>query len=156
MRATNSQASTEPVRILAVANETVEGEELCNLIQAHADGRRAEVMVIAPALNSRVRHWFSDHDRARQAAEDRLYRTLQRLDEAGLTSYGWVGDADPLEAIADAIAVFDADQMIIATHPEHRSNWMARNVVGRARERFGLPTAHVVVHGHAAEVLAAA
>ena len=30
----------------------------------------AEVLVVAPALNSRLRHWLSDDDAARRYAED--------------------------------------------------------------------------------------
>ena len=143
-------------RILAIANETVEGEALHQLIVDHAGGRPADVIVVAPALNSRLRHWCSDEDGARHDAEDRLYRTLTRLEDAGVTAHGWVGDADPLEAIADALAVFEADQLIIATHPEHQSNWLAHDIVDRARERFGLPTAHVTVYGREREVAMAA
>jgi hypothetical protein len=60
-----------------------------------------------------------------------------------MAAYGWVGHPDPLAAMAGALAVFEADELVIATHP--RSNWLADDVVRRARERFGLPTAHVVV-----------
>jgi GABA permease len=143
-------------RILAIANETVEGQELHTLIASHAAGRPTDVIVVAPALNTRVRHWFSDEDAARTGAQVRLERSLERLADAGVVAYGWTGDADPLIAIADALAVFDADQLIISTHPESRSNWLARNVVARARHEFGLPVAHVVVSGARAEVLQAA
>ena len=132
-------------RILAIANETVEGESFHELVLDQAGGMAAEVLVVAPALNSRVRHWLSDNDDARLDAEERLERTLARLTGEGIHAYGWVGDADPLDAIADALAVFEADQLIVATHPERKSNWLARDVVGRARERFGLPVAHAVV-----------
>jgi hypothetical protein len=131
-------------RILAIANETVEGDALHELICMHAGALPADVLVVAPALNSRLRHYMSDNDAARVAAEERLERSVERLEAAGVPAYGWVGDADPLEAIADALAVFPADQVIVSTHPEHRSNWLARDVVDRARERFGLPIAHVV------------
>jgi hypothetical protein len=144
------------VRILAVANETVEGDAFHDLILHHALGRPTDVIVVAPALNNRLRHWFSDDDAARRAADERLARSLERLESAGIPAHGWIGDADPLDAIADALAVFDADQLIISTHPERRSNWLARDVVRRARERFELPTAHVVVDGAYTEVLAAA
>ena len=56
-----------------------------------------------------------------------------------------VGDADPVQAAADALHVFPADELVIATHPEGRSNWLARGVVERARRRFGSPVAHLVV-----------
>lgn len=99
---------------------------------------------MAPALNSRVRHWFSDEDRARREAEARLERSIERLSADGVHSYGWIGDADPLKAIADALVIFPADQLIISTHPERESNWLAHDVVRRACEQFGLPTEHVV------------
>jgi hypothetical protein len=131
-------------RILAIANETLEGEAFHQLVVECAGGLRTDVIVVAPALNTRVRHWFSDEDHARHAAEERLDRSLERLEGDGIAAYGWIGDADPLKAIADALVVFPADQLIISTHPEQRSNWLARDVVRRASERFGLPTSHVV------------
>ena len=152
----SSPTSSRRFRILVIANETVEGEALHRLIVDHAAGRPTEVLVVAPALNGRVRHWFSDEDAARTAAEDRLYRSMERLDALGIRAHGWVGDADPLDAIADALAVFEADQLIISTHPEEHSNWLARDVVRRARERFAMPTAHVVVHKVRTEVPLAA
>src|SRR3954467_9204469 len=117
------------LRILAIANETVDGDALHELIVEHAAGLPTEILVVAPALNSRVRHWFSDEDGARQAAELRLAISIERLERAGIRAYGWIGDADPLEAIADALAVFEADELIISTHPERAPNWLARDVV---------------------------
>ena len=141
----NDRTAGGRFRILAIANETVEGDALHELICNHAGDLPTDVLVVAPALNSRLRHWFSDEDAAREAAEERLARSMERLEQAGIPAYGWVGDADPLDAVADALAVFAADQVIISTHPEKRSNWLARDVVRRVRERFGLPVAHVVV-----------
>ena len=100
---------------------------------------------MAPALNSRIRHWVSDEDDARHAAQERLERSLDRLERAGIRAEGWVGDADPMLAIEDALGAYDADELVIATHPEPRSNWLARNLVARARDAFGLPVTHVVV-----------
>jgi hypothetical protein len=34
---------------------------------------------------------------------------------------------------------------VIATHPESRSHWLARDLVGRARRRYRQPILHVVV-----------
>ena len=56
-----------------------------------------------------------------------------------------MGDADPLQAIEDALRTFGADEIIISTHPEGRSNWLERGVVDSARERFAVPITHVVV-----------
>ena len=106
---------------------------------------------MAPALNSRLRHWVSDEDDARGAAEERLRRCLERLRSDGIATSGSVGDADPIQAIVDALHRFRADAIVIATHPPGRSNWLARDLVARVRRRFDRPVVHVVVdaaHGH--------
>ena len=38
----------------------------------------------------------------------------------------------------DALRRFPADEVIISTHPPGRSNWLERDVVERARERFDI------------------
>jgi hypothetical protein len=132
-------------RILVVANETVGGDALRETIEQRAAGVRENVLVVCPALNSRLRHWASDEDAARDAAQERLARSLQRLADAGVTASGEVGDAEPLQAMEDALRTFGADEIIISTHPEGRSNWLERRIVERARERFAVPITHVVV-----------
>ena len=131
-------------RILVVANETAEGALLHETIGVRGNGS-AEVHVVSPALNSRLRHWISDIDQARHAAEVRLAKCLGRLRGAGLDARGSVGDSDPLQAIADALHFFPADEIVIATHPEERSNWLERDLVERASSRYALPVVHVVV-----------
>ena len=132
-------------RILVVANETVGGATLLAEIGRRAEGVREQVLVVCPALNSQVRHWASDEDGARAAAQERLDASLARLAAAGIAARGEVGDGDPLQAIEDALRTFGADELIISTHPEGRSNWLERGVVASARERFALPITHVVV-----------
>src|SRR6476469_9090914 len=107
--------TSRPRRVLVISNETVEADILHETLVAHADA--TEVVVVAPALNTRIRHWLSDEDPARHAAQRR----------------------------ADALVVFDADELLIATHPEARSNWLAHDLVGRACGRFSLPVVHLVV-----------
>jgi hypothetical protein len=131
-------------RILVVANQTVEDEAVYETVRARANGG-AEVFVVAPALNSRLRHWLSDVDEARHAAEDRLAKFLGRLLRSGLPARGCVGDSDPLQAMADALRQFPADEIVISTHPRERSNWLARNLVERARRRHTQEIMHVVV-----------
>jgi hypothetical protein len=132
-------------RILVVANETVAGGALRDAIKAAAEGARANVLVVAPALNTKLRHWTSDEDQARAAAEDRLARSCRELDRLGINARGEVGDADPLQAMEDALRTFGAEMIIVSTHPEGRSNWLERGVVSGARERFAVPIKHVVV-----------
>jgi hypothetical protein len=132
-------------RILVIANETVGGTTLREEIRRRSEGFEEHVLVVCPALNSPLRHWASDDDRARAAAQERLSRSLARLADAGIEARGEVGDSEPLQAMEDALRTFGADEIIISTHPEGRSNWLEKGVVRGARERFAVPITHVVV-----------
>jgi hypothetical protein len=132
-------------RILVIANETVGGEELFSILRRKSEGVSERIHVVCPALNSQLRHWASDEDGARAAAQGRLDSSLAQLRRHGVQADGEVGDSDPLQAIEDALRTFGADEIVISTHPEGRSNWLERNVVGLARDRFDVPITHVVV-----------
>jgi GABA permease len=132
-------------RILVVANETVAGRELLETIERMSADVQEKVLVVCPALNSPLRHWVSDEDNARAAAQARLDRSLASLRAAGVDARGEIGDGDPLQAIEDAVRTFGPDELIISTHPEGRSHWLERGVVTSAKERFAVPVTHVVV-----------
>ncbi len=103
------------------------------------------ILVVCPALNSPLKHWVSDEDEARTAAQERLDRSLASMRTGGVTADGEIGDGDPIQAIEDALRTFRPDELIVSTHPPGRSHWLERGVVERARERFELPVTHVVV-----------
>jgi GABA permease len=132
-------------RILVIANETVQGEPLLQMIEECASGYRANVLVVAPAQPSPLQHFASDDNPSRAAAQTRVDATLARLRELGIPARGEVGDPDPLQAIEDALRTFGPDRMIISTHPEGRSHWLEQGVVERARQRFAVPITHVIV-----------
>ncbi|MDX6512958.1 MAG: hypothetical protein QOE36_2462 [Gaiellaceae bacterium] len=138
-------------RILVVANETAAGTVLRDAIIGRFGNERPQVLVVAPALNGRIHHWLSDLDGARRAAEQRLIVCVERLEAVGIEAEGIVGDADPLLAIWDALRAFTADEIVIVTHPESRSHWLARNVVARVRRVFALPVVHVISDASSAE-----
>lgn len=132
-------------RILVIANETVAGRSVLDEIRYRARGYDADVLVVAPALASHLRHWTSDVDGAIAAAQERLNRSLAALAAAGIRAEGEIGDFDPLQAIEDACRVFDPDEIILSTHPPGRSHWLERDIVNKARERFPVPITHVIV-----------
>jgi hypothetical protein len=117
-----------PRRVLVVAVDAVVPEGLA----------RADVVVVAPALNSRLRRWVSDEDAARRRADERLGALVDRLRPIAGRVEGRVGDADPLLAIGDALATFAADEIVVAAGAEY-SNSRAVDLAARARERFALP-----------------
>ncbi len=132
-------------RVLVVANETVEGEELLSAISTIALDRKTRFHVVCPALNSRLKTFTSDEDPAREAAQLRLDDTLARLSSVGIDAHGEVGDGDPLVAVDDAVRTFGPDEIVISTHPPGRSNWLEHGVVDSVRVRYDVPVTHVVV-----------
>jgi nucleotide-binding universal stress UspA family protein len=143
--APNRRSGPNERRILVIANETVAGGRLRDTIHERTVGFQEQVLVVTPALNSPLRHWASDEDPARAAANERLRESLARLREAGIDARGEIGDAEPLQAIEDWFRLFGPDEIIISTHPPGRSHWLETNLVERARERFDVPITHVVV-----------
>ena len=131
-------------RLLVVANETVGGRELLDLVRRRARPGTS-VLVLSPALNSRVRTWTSDEDGAREAAQVRLDASIEQLAAVGVQAQGEIGDGDPVQAVEDALRSFPADEIVLSTHPPGRSHWLERGVVLAVRERFDLPVTHVVV-----------
>jgi nucleotide-binding universal stress UspA family protein len=133
------------VRILVIANETIGGKALTDVIDKKSQGVRANVLVVAPALVTPLQHLTSDEDPGRAAAQKRLDASVATLRARGVDASGEVGDSQPLQAIEDAMRTFGADEIIISTHPEGRSHWLEIGVVNGARERFAVPITHVVV-----------
>jgi hypothetical protein len=115
-------------RVLVVAVDAVVPEGLA----------RADVVVVAPALNSRLRRWVSDEDAARRRADERLGALVDRLRPIVGHVEGRVGDADPLLAIGDALATFPADEIVVAAGAEYSAGRIL-DLVARAQERFALP-----------------
>lgn len=139
-----------PRKILVIANETVASRGVCEEVRYRAGGAGAEVLVVAPATaRSRLEHWLTrDTEANRAAAEARLAASVSALRAAGLEARGEIGDADPLQALDDALRVFSPDEVVISTHPPDRSNWLERRVVNQARDRYRVPITHVVVDLH--------
>ena len=131
-------------RVLVIANETLHGHRLRDEILRMADGVAEDVLVVCPALNSKVRTWTSDEDGARAAAAARLDAALEALQGVGIRVRGETGDGDPLQALEDALRRFSADAIIISTHPPGSSNWLELGVVEAARARFDVPVTHVI------------
>jgi GABA permease len=52
----------------------------------------------------------------------------------------------PIPAIDDALLHFDADLIVISTHPPERSRWLRKDIVGKARQKYSLPVRHVISH----------
>ena len=143
-----SGTGARPRRILVIANETCAARGVVDEVRYRAgDGEGAEVVVVAPALaRNRLEHWLaSDSERRQGEAAQRLEDSLRAFEAAGMNARGHLGDQDPIQALDDALRVFEPDEIVISTHPPARSNWLEKQIVRKARERYSIPVTHVVV-----------
>jgi hypothetical protein len=133
--------------VLVVANETVAGVALREALERRAGEGPLRVTVVCP-VNAPREGYVIYEDTRRAAARRRLERTLAGLRDAGIAADGFVVDADPMDAVRDALAQLEPqpDEIIVSTHPEQRSGWTRRQVVERIEAvAGGRPVEHLVV-----------
>jgi hypothetical protein len=129
-------------RVLVVTNETLadanEVPEPLRPIFEEAE----EIYVIAPTLTTWLQWVASDVDRARVWADDRLRKVFDHMHAAGLEPAGTVAGENQVTAIADALAKFDADLIVLRLHApdSENENWREHRIAKQVREHFDLPT----------------
>lgn len=121
-------------KIIALAAEPIAPDVLRSAVGDGVD--ESEVLVVAPALNSKLRFWVSDPDPAINRAEDVAKESVERLEEEGVQAHGEPGESDPMQALQDALATFDAEDIVLVTHPGGEQNWLEEGVVDEVRERY--------------------
>jgi hypothetical protein len=131
-------------KILIVANQTVGGQKLLDLVRAKArEGDDVHFVLVVPM--DRPPHGGVIYNEAvRHAAEVRVSLARQFMAQEGINLSGEVGDEDPYTAAMDGIAIHRPDEVIISTLPRTASGWLRRDLVERIQESSGLPVEHVV------------
>jgi hypothetical protein len=112
-------------RVLVVCTEPVDEPRLVARIAAiAADGQalvdpaaEPELLVLAPALASRLDRWASDVEPARRAARDVIASSLAAFVGSGIEVTGKIGDADPVQAIEDELHSFAAREVVVLEGP---------------------------------------
>jgi hypothetical protein len=131
-------------KILALTSEAIDATALRSALGGEElDG--AEVLVVAPALTSKRRFILADPDPGIERAEEIQEETVERLGEEGVDAAGDTGESDPLLAIQDALATFEADEIVLFTHTGGKRNFLEEGLVDEATERFSAPVRHMVV-----------
>lgn len=148
-RADDDVPTGAPHRVLVLANQTVDSDELLVELNRIGADQSAEYLVVVPAspvdTGAAATHGPRDVTEATQeAATARLETTLSALRSENLHAEGELGDYRPLRALDHAVAKFDPDQIVIATLPPELSIWQRFDVVDRARAQFKVPVTHVV------------
>jgi hypothetical protein len=131
-------------RVLVIADESCVDPGFPAQIAGHADGRTVDVLVVAPAIGSRLSRWTGDessHVDARKHLDD----TVTALARAGITARGETGADDPLQAADDGLRSFDAHEIVFVTKPGTNTDWVERGVIETARTRYSVPVEHIAL-----------
>jgi hypothetical protein len=135
------------MHVLVIANETVAGRALTEVLERRAADGELCVTVVCP-VNAPREGYVVYRDTRRAAARRRLDRTLAGLQETGIAADGFVVDSDPADAVRDALEQVEppVDEIVVSTHPEQKSGWLRRNALDRIGKAAGdVPVEHVVV-----------
>jgi GABA permease len=145
-------ATAKPRRVLVMANQTVDSDELLDEMRRIGADSAAKYYVVVPAspieTGVAAKHGPLDVMEATEAAaKARLDYTLSTLRFENLDADGALGDYRPLRALANAVDTFHPDQIVISTLPLEDSVWHRFEVVDRARaEHTDIPVSHVVAN----------
>jgi hypothetical protein len=98
-----------------------------------------EILVVTPALPSRIDWLASASDKATERADERLTVVLGHLDDLHADARGRAGEDDPVLAFHDAVDQFGPDHILIGLRPPPRAGWQEHGLLEDVVERFGLP-----------------
>ena len=132
--------------LIAVGEPVASPDQLPFGIRALVDAAD-EILVITPALPTRLDWLASATDRAREQADERLQTVLGQLADLGSEAAGAVGADDPLVAFEDAIRQFAPDHLLIALRAGEESGWQERGLLDQLQKRFELPLTAFSVAG---------
>jgi hypothetical protein len=130
-------------RYLVVANETLAGVRLVDLVRQRLRAGPCSFYIVVPATPPRGT-WTYDEGEARSIARGRLEAAVGRFRALGADVGGEVGDERPLDAIRDAMRKRTFDAVLLSTLPPGRSRWLKADLPRRVRAEFGVPVDHVI------------
>jgi hypothetical protein len=135
----------EKAKVLVVANQTAESEELLAALKARADQGPVEFTVLVPATPHGVA-WAADMFAGEKEADYHRDAMVERFRSIGLdVSEAKVGDPDALAAICDEVNLSEGgyEQLIVSTLPKKISKWLHLDLPRKAEAATGVPVLHI-------------
>jgi hypothetical protein len=130
-------------RHVVVGSQTLRSARLLRELRARQADGPCLFHVVVPAANPHV-HAFWTEGEARAVAQQRLDTALEHFRSAGVDATGSVGDANPADAVADALLHEEFDSVIVSTLPPGLSRWIHQDLPRRIERRVALPVTHVI------------
>ena len=131
------------MKLLVLATDPVSPDDVREALPED-DLEGAEVLVVSPAVNeSPVAFWVSDSDEAIADAESTAEQTAEALRERGVQARATTGESEPLMALQDALATYQADRVLVFAREDEGARYREDDVLGEAQRRFGVPVTEV-------------
>jgi len=135
--------SSGPARVLVVAHKTAATPALLDAVRERAARGPAQFTLLVPNATHGLHTLVDPEDQTHGEADQILELALPLLeDAAGGPVEGMVGDASPMDAIADAVNLHGFDEVIISTLPKTVSKWVRLDLASKVSV-LGLPVTTV-------------
>jgi hypothetical protein len=145
------ESSTSPQRILVVAHRTAATPALIEAVRERAARGPATFTLLVPNPAHGLHRLVDPEDQEVNEAQTVLDLALPLLEEAaGAHVEGMIGDAEPLNAIQDAVNLNGFNEIIISTLPKRVSKWLHLDLPSKANG-LGLPVTTVTAKDRASE-----
>ena len=127
------------MNLLVLAPEKVDAGKVRGALGGE-DLDDAKILCVVPALNeSPIKFWVSDSDDAIAEAQASADQTEKSLRSDGVEATAITGESEPLLALQDALATFQADRILVFVHDDDDQRYREDDIVGEAERRFGVP-----------------
>jgi hypothetical protein len=117
-------------KLLVVANQTVDSDELLGALRDRAARGPISVTLIVP-------------QDVQEGYARRLTHALERLHEAGIEAEGMLGDTDPCCAVIEVWDPRRYDEVIVSTLPSATSRWLRINLPQRIARAVDAPVSQI-------------
>jgi hypothetical protein len=120
-------------KLLVVANQTVDSDELYDVLRERAERGPLAVTLLAP--------------QDQQAGlGHRVNAALERLHAAGIEAEAMLGDVDPACAVIEVWDPRRWDEVLVSTLPTGTSRWLRVDLPHRIARAVDAPVSHVESH----------
>jgi len=139
--------SSTSARVLVVAHKTAATPALLDAVRERAARGPAEFTLLVPNPAHGLHKVVDPEDQESNEADQVLELALPLLEQsAGSHVEGVVGDANPLDAIHDAVNLRGFDEIIISTLPTRVSKWLKLDLPSKCAG-LGLSVTTVTAEG---------
>jgi len=118
------------MKLLVVANQTVDSDELYDALRDRAEHGPIAVTLLVP-------------QDAYEGLGHRVNAALERLHDAGITAEAMLGDVDPACAVIEVWDPRRWDEVVVSTLPSGASRWLRVGLLQRIARAVDAPVSHV-------------